>query len=420
MSKLGAKAVADDYKMYYNRFTTNHMRELPMPICKILTNDANIKIKEVIKGKRIIFECEDDGEHYCPYCGSFDLRCKDSYTRNIKNISIGLNATILRIKTYKYVCRDCGHYFCSRPRGLLKHQQSMENFKKEVFHKHCEGVSKKDLSRDLSISDSTVERYFKQNYIRKNKELYNKCPLVLGIDEHYFSKQKRYATTFVNLSKHRVFDIALGRSEQELLPYLSSLRGKDKVRVIVMDLSSNYRSIAKKYFPNAMIVSDRFHVIKLVLDSFIKTAYSLDKDLKKQFGLGRLLRKKQESLEDWQQSKIDIYLNKQPVLRQLYNITQELMSLFNEKKCKFKDCKKRLIPKLLKFIELLKECGFELFKKLGKTIENWSEEIARMFRFTRSNGITEGFHRKMKLIQRRAYGFRNFENYRLRVRILCA
>ncbi|WP_083505156.1 transposase [Legionella santicrucis] len=34
--------------------------------------------------------------------------------------------------------------------------------------------------------------------------------------------------------------------------------------------------------------------------------------------------------------------------------------------------------------------------------------------------ITEGFHRKMKLIQRRAYGFRNFENYRLRVKVLCS
>ncbi|ARM32796.2 hypothetical protein GCS73_10765 [Legionella longbeachae] len=32
----------------------------------------------------------------------------------------------------------------------------------------------------------------------------------------------------------------------------------------------------------------------------------------------------------------------------------------------------------------------------------------------------EGFHRKMKLIQRRAYGFRNFENYRLRVKVLCS
>jgi hypothetical protein len=42
------------------------------------------------------------------------------------------------------------------------------------------------------------------------------------------------------------------------------------------------------------------------------------------------------------------------------------------------------------------------------------------WRFSRSNGITEGFHSKMKLIQRRAFGFRNFENDRRRVRALCA
>jgi hypothetical protein len=48
-----------------------------------------------------------------------------------------------------------------------------------------------------------------------------------------------------------------------------------------------------------------------------------------------------------------------------------------------------------------------------------ADEILRMFVFPYSNGITEGFHRKMKLIQRRAYGFRNFQNYRLRVIVLC-
>lgn len=42
------------------------------------------------------------------------------------------------------------------------------------------------------------------------------------------------------------------------------------------------------------------------------------------------------------------------------------------------------------------------------------------YTITKNNGITEGFHRKMKLIQRRAYGFRNFENYRLRVKVLCS
>ena len=45
--------------------------------------------------------------------------------------------------------------------------------------------------------------------------------------------------------------------------------------------------------------------------------------------------------------------------------------------------------------------------------------LVTMWRFTKNNGITEGFHRKMKLIQRRAYGFRNFHNYRLRVIAQC-
>jgi len=42
-----------------------------------------------------------------------------------------------------------------------------------------------------------------------------------------------------------------------------------------------------------------------------------------------------------------------------------------------------------------------------------------MWRFTRNNCITEGFHNKMELINPQAHGFRNFENYRLRVKVLC-
>ena len=56
---------------------------------------------------------------------------------------------------------------------------------------------------------------------------------------------------------------------------------------------------------------------------------------------------------------------------------------------------------------------------LAKTLTSWREEIGCMWRFSKNNGITEGFHRKMKLVQRRAYGFRNFNNYRLRVIALC-
>ena len=58
-------------------------------------------------------------------------------------------------------------------------------------------------------------------------------------------------------------------------------------------------------------------------------------------------------------------------------------------------------------------------RALARTLTSWLEPIVAMWRFSKSNGITEGFHNKMEMISRRAYGFRNFENYRLRVLTHC-
>ena len=54
-------------------------------------------------------------------------------------------------------------------------------------------------------------------------------------------------------------------------------------------------------------------------------------------------------------------------------------------------------------------------KNALKKVRRWSEQIVRMWRFGKTNGITEGLHNKMEMISRRAFGFRNFQNYRLRV-----
>ncbi|GAB3324595.1 hypothetical protein GCM10027565_08940 [Bordetella tumulicola] len=58
-------------------------------------------------------------------------------------------------------------------------------------------------------------------------------------------------------------------------------------------------------------------------------------------------------------------------------------------------------------------------KALAATLLSWLEPIVRMWRFTKSNGITEGFHTKMEMLSCRAFGFRNFENYRMRVLAQC-
>ena len=52
-------------------------------------------------------------------------------------------------------------------------------------------------------------------------------------------------------------------------------------------------------------------------------------------------------------------------------------------------------------------------------LHSWLEENARMWHFIRSNGITEGFYSQQETIARRAYRFRNFENYRQRAQVLC-
>jgi len=60
-------------------------------------------------------------------------------------------------------------------------------------------------------------------------------------------------------------------------------------------------------------------------------------------------------------------------------------------------------------------------KQLIRFSETGNQELLLLIRrHEKNNGITEGFHNKMKMIVRRAYEFRNFANYRLRVRALCA
>jgi transposase len=180
-----------------------------------------------------------------------------------------------------------------------------------------------------------------------------------------------------------------------------------------------YRSIVKKYFPNARIVSDRFHVIRLVQQHFLNTWQLLDPVGRKNRGLLSLMRRKPENLKPEQKLRLQLYLNENQALKIIYEAKNSICKLLNIKSRTVKQAKK-LIPRFLKWIELLKDTPIAPLQTLAETPESWQEEIVRMWRFTRNNGITEGFHTKMELIQRKAYGFRNFENYRLRVIVLCS
>ena len=132
-----------------------------------------------------------------------------------------------------------------------------------------------------------------------------------------------------------------------------------------------------------------------------------------------MMRRHRHNLRPEQFAKLSDYLAQRPVLELIYRFKQRLCYLLLKKHRTRKQCA-RMIPRLLRAISELRQAGLAQLVALGQTLQSWSQEIVAMWRFTRNNGITEGFHTKMELLQRQAYGFRNFQNYRMRVKVLCS
>ena len=112
------------------------------------------------------------------------------------------------------------------------------------------------------------------------------------------------------------------------------------------------------------------------------------------------------------------YFLEHPEMRAVYDFKQGLMKLMLNKKINQQEAKS-LVPQFLWYLNEGLKSPIPAFQELGRTLRGWHEPMVRMWRFSKSNGITEGLHNKMEVISRRAFGFRNFENYRLRVIALC-
>jgi transposase len=359
------------------------------------------------------------GTGCCPHCAGTRLRSKGWCRRTVRHEDWGLRTTLLEVELRKWLCKDCHRQHRDRLPGILRCQRASEAFQESIYQQHLDGINRSRLGRRKGIGAATVERYFQHGLKRQFAEWHPpRCPSVLGIDEHFFTRRKGYATTFCDLKNHKIYDVVLGRSELSLEPYLQRLEGKSEVRVVCMDLATVYRSIVRKHFPNALIVADRFHVIRLINQHFLACWREIDPVGAKHRGLLSLMRRHHHNLNAEQQPKLSNYLASFPALEPIYGFKQSLCELLLNKHRTRKQCK-QLIPAFLEAVSQLRQSGLTPLVTLGDTLHCWQTEIAAMWRFTRNNGITEGFHTKMEMISRQAFGFRNFENYRKLVKVLC-
>lgn len=355
----------------------------------------------------------------CRHCAGSRLVSKGRYERRARHLDTFGRRSRLLIALRRWECLDCGRSFVPETPGLRPWRRSTEPWRESIFRQHHEGICASSLASLCQLGSATVGRIYAEFTSRKARERESlECPRILGLDEHRVHRGMPFATTFCDLRNHRVFDIVPGRSEPELRGYLASLHGREKVRVVCIDLSSPYRALVRRWFPNARLVADRFHVIRLLQHHFLDLARTIVPELKNHRGLLAVLRRHPSRLDARQHARLQKLLGDHPALQPLYEKMIELWELLRLKHQTAKACRQH-IARLLALIGELLQSAFEPLVRLGKTLQSWREALVTMWRFTKNNAITEGFHRKMKLLQRRAYGFRNFHNYRLRVLAHC-
>jgi transposase len=385
--------------------------QLTLPGYRILRYESNLWM-------RIYVEALDTPQ-LCPCCGGGRLRSKGRYERRVRHLSCFGHPSELVIDCRRYRCVDCERSFVQPLPGIRPGRRSTEPWREAIFERHDDGICASTLARRESLGPATVGRIYAEFTERKARErLSLDCPQVLGIDEHTLHRGQRFATTFCDLKNHRVFDISPGRSEAELASYLRTLRGREQVRVVCIDLSNSYRAMIRRWFPRAAIVADRFHAIRIVSLHLLRLARQLCPALGWNRSWLGLLRTRADRLDPAQRQRLVQLFAEHPVLEGIYALKDRLCRLLALKTQNKVSCRNH-IRTLLELIATLRKDGLEPAVTLAKTLSEWTQEIVRMWRFTRNNGITEGFHRKMKLIQRRAYGFRSFHNYRLRVIAQC-
>ena len=167
-----------------------------------------------------------------------------------------------------------------------------------------------------------------------------------------------------------------------------------------------------------MIVADRFHVVRLINQQFLKAWAQFDPTGRKNRGLLSLMRRHRDKLSIKQQVKLEVYFTEFPHLKIIWQFKQCLHDLMRLKHLS-KGTAWLKVHDLISMIRKLKASPIVALKSLGETLSSWRNEIGRMWRFRKTNSITEGLHNKMEMISRRAFGFRNFHNYRMRVMALC-
>ena len=214
-----------------------------------------------------------------------------------------------------------------------------------------------------------------------------------------------------------VLDVLKDRKKASLEAWFDE-RGADwcaAVEVCCADMWDAYHEAAQAKLPNARLTVDRFHVMKNLNDAVTKARRAIQKqadDATKALlkGCRWLLVKNAENLTAEEQAKLQAMLAASPALKTCYELKEGFRAWFNQS-----GNRAEAEQGLDDWLAQVQASGLKALQAFTQTLANWRERILNYFDGHHNNGFAEGVNLKIKMINRRGFGYRNFANLRLHI-----
>ena len=414
----------------------------PYPDTDSCIRDEKNKNGKMIRYFRLVAVKKD--LHPCPHCGTADHHeSKGLRTIFLKHNNNGHRHTELEVVFRRYHCKHCNHYFHDEIPFKAKGMRITTVAAQACLAQMRESHSLASIARTNGITKSSVYRLFHDHIHIPFR--YYRLPEVMSIDEFRATTDLgTFAFHITDPVNGKTIDIIQDRQADYLRKYFShiSFQNRKKVKIIIMDMSGPFRALMKALFPNAVIICDRFHYIKLFREhmnrSRIDTCNTLSND-KLARSIKRELHLFDKYSGDLDERKVWFdrhlkrhftcrtyieYIFEQPETEEFYEnykIYQSLLKLIHEPQSDYK-------KELNKILDHIFDTKNEYYTGSAKNIrKNWFMPILNSLtmqaRYRRkgkeyftsfNNGFVECMNNQVKLVKRNAFGYRYFYNFRKR------
>jgi len=356
----------------------------------------------------------------CPKCATFSSTGYDTRKVKLKDDRLRGKSIDLIVNKQRLWCKSCKKPFTEPLQGVLPRKRTTQRFRKAVAIA-CRNFS--DLKRvksEFKCSNDFIYTCFYE-YLELQRRMHNQYPWpeTLGIDEHNFRRVKgrfgyrQFVTMFVDYKNKKLFEVAPTKTNNELKDYLKNIPGRENVKKAIIDMCDPYNNFITEFFPNAQIIADKFHVLRLLSPHINRIRKEITGD-KRKHPIRFLLNRSGKKLEFHERSALYRWLQDYPELAETYAWKERLYGLYRIKG--FKRAKRAFI----KMTDEMAKSNLKHIKAFRKTLMKWRIQILNYFKFGLTNARTEGYNNVAKVIKRRSYGFRSFKNYRLRLLYACS